>query len=201
MNVIDYIEKSEDPWSLKSIGKNPKIVKMLEKEIGKKGDILDIGGGFGFYADVLRELGNNAFVLDNSGKMVREGREMFPLVKFKKGVAEKIPFPENSFDAVLCMGTLMYIENKERAFQEVKRVLKKGGIFLLYERNRSDPINTIVNLFKPTEQKIDSRDMFLTKSEIRSLAEKNGFKVNKIKGTGKGIIRQIRKDRKKRCGY
>ena len=70
-DVFDYIDNCRDPWGLKAIGKNPEIVGMLRRDIGKIGKVLDIGGGYGFYADALRLMGNDVTVIDKSKKMIR----------------------------------------------------------------------------------------------------------------------------------
>ncbi|MAH43096.1 hypothetical protein CL614_05240 [archaeon] len=191
MDINEYIESKPDPWDLKKIGKNPKLTKLLEKEIGIAGKIIDIGGGNGFYAHAMHELGNKVTVLDQSKKMLAEGRKMFPELKFIHASATTMPFAAATFNAAITMGTLMYIQNKDAFFKEVHRILKPNSRFVLYERNKSDPLNKIVTLFKKTEQSPDNRDMFLKKTEIRQLAEKHGFKVEKIRGSGKTFLTAI----------
>ena len=46
----------------------------------------------------------------------------------------EIPYPENSFDVVMCISVLHFMKNEadaKMAFGELVRVLKKGGILLL----------------------------------------------------------------------
>ena len=52
---------------------------------------------------------------------------------------ERIPFPENSFDIVLCQMGLQFIPDKLAALKEIHRVLRNGGRF-------------IFNLPRPTPQ-------------------------------------------------
>ena len=49
----------------------------------------------------------------------------------KTGTAEKIPFPDNSFDVVLCTQALQYVGSPKKAVAEIRRVLKKGGLLFL----------------------------------------------------------------------
>lgn len=188
MNVNEYIQSVDDPWDLKKIGKDPKLVNLLQREIGKAGRVLDVGGGYGFYADSLREIGNSVVVLDSSEKMISYGEKMFPGIDFVKSDALDMPFSSQSFDAVVCMGTLMYIEDKDKFFKEVHRVLKKNGVVLLYERNRHAFVNRIVSIFKNTEQASDKRSMFLSKRQVKTLAKANGFMIKKINGTCKNFL-------------
>lgn len=54
---------------------------------------------------------------------------------FKKGSATDIPLPDNSADAVLCVGVLEHIENTTSALSEVKRILKPNGIIVIISSN------------------------------------------------------------------
>ncbi|MBQ7432903.1 MAG: methyltransferase domain-containing protein [Lachnospiraceae bacterium] len=43
---------------------------------------------------------------------------------------QQIPYPEASFDKVIANHVLFYLQDREQALQEIRRVLKPGGIFL-----------------------------------------------------------------------
>lgn len=51
--------------------------------------------------------------------------------------AEKLPFPDNVFDIVYSWGVLHHSPSPQRAFQEIARVLKPGGIarIMIYHKN------------------------------------------------------------------
>jgi ubiquinone/menaquinone biosynthesis C-methylase UbiE len=53
-------------------------------------------------------------------------RVHFPSIHFCD--AKKLPFPSNHFDFVVSQVTFPHIERKDRAIEEVWRVLKKGGV-------------------------------------------------------------------------
>ena len=50
-------------------------------------------------------------------------------ISFVQGDVGKLPFEDNSFDLVLSMNGLHVFPDKDTAFSEIFRVLKKGGIF------------------------------------------------------------------------
>lgn len=49
-------------------------------------------------------------------------------LRFVSGDAHALPFASNSFDLVISRGTWMFLRDQPRAFQEVYRVLKPGGV-------------------------------------------------------------------------
>lgn len=51
-------------------------------------------------------------------------------VEWKPADAMQLPFPDASFDAVVCQYGVMFFPDKPRAFAEARRVLKPGGRFL-----------------------------------------------------------------------
>ncbi len=53
-----------------------------------------------------------------------------PLAKVKMDIHE-IPFPENTFDAVLCNHVLEHVRDDIKAMSEIHRVLKPGGLSIL----------------------------------------------------------------------
>ncbi|MFH1420529.1 MAG: class I SAM-dependent methyltransferase [Candidatus Aenigmatarchaeota archaeon] len=181
MNVNEYIENTEDPWALKKIGVISGRADFIKKAAGTGKSILDVGGGYGFYAEELRKSGNDVTVLDDSEKMITEGKSLFPELGFVNGNATDIPFMDENFDIVLCMGTLIYVSNRKKFVSEVMRVLKPGGRFILIERNKNALLNKMVRLFKETEQPVDNINDFITKNELKILL-KNSFRTEKLKG-------------------
>ncbi|MGI9461496.1 MAG: class I SAM-dependent methyltransferase, partial [Alphaproteobacteria bacterium] len=112
----------------------------LVAQIPKTGHLLDVAGGTGDVAlRYLRAGGNRATVLDITPAMLQRGRQnadslaVFAAIDFVKGSAEKLPFPDGSFDAITIAFGLRNITNKETALREARRVLKTGGKFLCLE--------------------------------------------------------------------
>jgi SAM-dependent methyltransferase len=51
-------------------------------------------------------------------------------VEFRQADAAELPFPDATFDAVVCQFGAMFFPEKARAFAEARRVLRPGGVFL-----------------------------------------------------------------------
>src|SRR5947208_2532423 len=59
--------------------------------------------------------------------MIRYAQARYGPDRFGVGDIEQIAFPDNSFDAVVCLGVLGYLDRDERALREIWRILKPGG--------------------------------------------------------------------------
>jgi len=51
-------------------------------------------------------------------------------VDWRQADASQLPFPDESFDAVVCQFGVMFFPEKARAFSEARRVLRPGGVLL-----------------------------------------------------------------------
>ncbi len=51
-------------------------------------------------------------------------------VEWRQADAMQLPFPEETFDAVVCQFGVMFFPDKSKAFSEAYRVLRPGGVFI-----------------------------------------------------------------------
>ena len=51
-------------------------------------------------------------------------------VEWRQADATQLPFPDATFDAVVCQFGVMFFPDKTKAFAEARRVLRPGGVFL-----------------------------------------------------------------------
>ncbi len=108
----------------------------LERYLPKKGLILDAGGGPGRYSIELAKRGYKVILMDLTQKFLEIAKRrakrdgVLDRITFIEGSVEKLPFENESFDSVLCLGGVMshlVKRNKRRkAASELVRVLKPG---------------------------------------------------------------------------
>ena len=112
----------------------------LEKVIGLSGEgkILDVGTGTGFLALMLGQLGYEVTGIDLAEKMLELGRkkagQMELSIVFMQSSCEQLPFPDNSFDAVVNCRVMWTLPEPVQALKEWKRVLKPGGKVISFMR-------------------------------------------------------------------
>jgi len=102
--------------------------------------VLDIGSGLGGPARYLAaEFGCCVSGIDLTAAYCRlasllsERMGLQGYVEFRQGDAQQLPFSDNSFDAVWTQHTSMNVADKAKFYEEIARVLKPGGRFVMYD--------------------------------------------------------------------
>ena len=89
--------------------------------------VLDVCSGPGMLAAGALKCGAEAIGLDFSVEAVELARRLVPNGRFQQGDAQALPFPEASFDAVLCGYGVMHVPEPAAAMREMLRVLRPRG--------------------------------------------------------------------------
>lgn len=135
-----------------------------------KGRLLDIGCGRMMYRKEIEPLVEEYIGLDHPEISKNYKSQYRPEVLAD---AHNLPFKNNSFDTVLMLQSLEYMERPYRSIQEVSRILKKGGVFIL-----SSPF-----LYPIHDGKYD-RSRF-TETQLRYFLETNRLKILHLESQGK----------------
>jgi demethylmenaquinone methyltransferase/2-methoxy-6-polyprenyl-1,4-benzoquinol methylase len=103
---------------------------------------LDVAGGTGdLSAGMCKQVGDQGLVVltDINAAMLAEGRDAMTdrgfvnNVRFSLANAERLPFPDSTFDCVTIGFGLRNVTDKPAALNAMKRVLKPGGQLLILE--------------------------------------------------------------------
>lgn len=95
-------------------------------------------------------------------------------LKVYDGVAENLPLDNDSYDFVLMVTTICFVDDIQKAFAEVKRILKPGGIFIIGLVDKNSPLGKTYEKFKDSN-KFYRYATFYSVEEVRVLLEKTGF--------------------------
>jgi len=178
--VLKYVEEESDPWNMLKVGRKKRTCQLIFEVLKKSKTVLDLGGGFGFYSEYLRTLGKYVICYDLSKRMVMQGRRIHPKLSFVQGDGCHLPFRSKSFDGVLCMGTMMYINNKSSLLSEICRILTSDGRLCLIERNRYSPFHLFLSFMGvrgPVNEYADLLSLFLTINKLKGLLRQNDLKI------------------------
>lgn len=118
------------------------ITVEIGKDLGLKHEmqVLDVGSGIGGPARYFAEAhGCRVTGIDLTEEFVRVATELTrrcglgELATFRQGSALDLPFAAAAFDAASMIHVGMNIGEKSKLFQNVRRVLKPGGLFCVYD--------------------------------------------------------------------
>jgi len=89
---------------------------------------LDLGCGAGTYTRYLRESGRDVVGLDYSQPSLFKAQQRSePGIPWVAGDAQRLPFGDDRFDGVLCLGVLQALPGPRPALAEMARVVRPGG--------------------------------------------------------------------------
>jgi len=146
--------------------------------------VLDIGSGYGGSARFLvKQYGCQVGCLNLSEVQNQRNREL----NRKEGISlsinvvdgsfEEIPMPDHSVDVVWSQDAILHSGNREKVFQEVHRVLDKGGQFIFTDPMKSEGCPP--DVLRPILDRIHL-DSLGSVEYYRKLAAKIGFKEIRI---------------------
>ncbi len=139
--------------------------------VGKKG--IEIGIGSGIFAEKL----NIKFGIDPSEKMLNYATQRN--LKVKKGFAENLPYPDNSFDFAAFITSICFIDNPEKAIKEAHRIIKDKGDLIIAFIDKESSLGKSLELEKK-ESKFYRHAKFYSVSELTSMIVNNHFEITDI---------------------
>ena len=193
-----YRNQTADPYGSCFTYSRKRLDILLEGYLPARGDglrLLDIGCGTGDHMARYRARGFEVAGVDGSEKMLEHARANNPGAEIRSADVEAIPFPDASFDFVLCIEVLRYLPDAQRCVQEMARVLKPGGVCLataapLFNLNGYWLVNRVANLARIGDL-VRLKQFFTTSSKLRREFAAAGFGKRAIHGVYLGPINWV----------
>lgn len=176
-------------------------VNYIVDNITENSSVLDIGCGAG---PVLKELSRHNYnltgidysfdMLKHAKNNLKEHSDNIPLIRSD---CESIPYPDDFFECIICLGVISYVESIDKTLDEFNRILKPGGTLILSYRNELnsillDPFNLIKFIIKYPFRKMLSTNKKIGQSLPRKLVldkiEKTQFNLQEEKQIGFGNL-------------
>lgn len=139
---FDQLADRYDAWYTTPVGawadryESEAVFRLLALEPGEQ--LLDLGTGTGRHAAMAADYGAHVTGVDQSDGMlaVAKTRTQGRAVTIVHADARRLPFPDESFDAVLAVTALCFAANPAEILAEAARVLRPGGRLVIGELNR-----------------------------------------------------------------
>jgi len=129
--AADYAEKFKDEMDDKPFDRD--CLDRLAREVSTFGPICDLGCGPGQIARYLHRQGVETLGVDLSPNMIDEAQRLNPEISFHQGDMLALPDEDNSWGGIAAFYCIIHIPREKivAALQEMKRVLKPGGVLLI----------------------------------------------------------------------
>jgi len=170
-----------------------KKFKEIREELLVKanGCVLEIGSGTGInfplYKSVKKVVATepSTYMIERSQEKLKQSHVEIEIVQ---AGAEKLPFPDNSFDTVVATLVLCTIPNPNQAMIEMLRVCKPGGKLLFFEHVKMDNqfLAGLQELLTPAWKKI-CEGCCLNRDTL-TLIKSNDLLINEIKSYYNGLF-------------
>ena len=217
--IIETVDESQEEQVFEEFNQLIRYLKekgwmetdLIIKEGINQGSNLEIGSGPGYQGlEWLKKTTNTTLTgLEISSKMINlatQNAQTYQLkhrINYIKADAQKIPFKDNTFDGVFTNRSLHEWQNPKIIFNEIYRVLKAQGKYLISDLRRD--LNPIVKWImkhytKPKKMQpwlISSINASYTKKEIQNMLQKTNLKQATVKNKTMGLTISGQKTKKK----
>ncbi len=108
------------------------VEPFFQKYLPREGKILEAGCGLGRWVIYLRRLGYDIKGIELAADAIRLVKEYDPNIPITAGDVLHTSYPDKHFDAVISLGVVEHFqEGPQKAFQEIRRILKNDGLFFV----------------------------------------------------------------------
>jgi ubiquinone/menaquinone biosynthesis C-methylase UbiE len=187
------------------------VGQAVASRVTSGGRVLDLAPGPGFLAIEIAKAGRHSVTgLDISDSFVRialqNARDAGVTIDFRHGNASEMPFPDASFDFVVCAAAFKNFGDPVGALNEIHRVLRPGGHASIYdlrkEASRDDIATEVRNMRLSAINALITRVIFrfvlsrraYTPQAITSLVAQSRFGVCQFKIDGVGFELQLARE-------
>jgi SAM-dependent methyltransferase len=172
--INDYIGFSGQSQDFYTRAKASHLQQLFHADGGTKTlDVLDVGCGHGLVHAYLNGSGYQLTGIDVAESAIQAARQINPHVTYDVYDGSRLPYADKSFDIVftICVMHHVPVTQWNSFVVEARRVLRPGGIFVVFEHNKLNPLVQWVVSRIP----IDRNAVLLTHWRVQKLLRDAGF--------------------------
>ena len=198
-NDLDFYNRVADEWWCETAKiyalyhLNPARFQYFDHHISSWAGlkVLDVGCGGGFSCEYLARRGAIVHGIDQSPSCIAAAQKHASVsqlaIDYCHAYAESLPYPDQSFDVVVCVDVLEHVADLQQTIAEIHRVLKPGGMFCFDTINRTFKSKLIMiwlleDWLRQIPRGIHDWQKFIKPKELQNLMVKKGFEAIEIQG-------------------
>jgi SAM-dependent methyltransferase len=173
----EYVRRIFDELQHKPLDRQ--LLDRFAARVRDVGLVCDMGCGPGHIARYLHEQGVQVCGVDLSGEIVERARRLTPGIEFRQGdMMALLNTPDETWAGIAAFYSIIHIPRAElgRAFRELRRVLRPGGVLLLSFHIGDDTIH----LDEWWGHKVCIDFFFFQSAEIAGYLTSAGFEIEEI---------------------
>ena len=156
------------------------------EQLKKTKNILDIGTGSAFFAEIAIKRGWNVYGTELTDKTIAKAEQQG--VKMSKGKLEDIQFESDFFDLVVCIEVIEHVSYPSSFVKEIQRILRTGGAAYISTPN----FNSLLR--RRLKSKYDvigypNHLSYFTAKTLKSVFSSNGFSKKSLVTNGISLTR------------
>ena len=162
-----------DKYSTNKLGYGPWLVSNYEIREGMK--VLELGCGTGTLwlgHDDLIEKCDKLVLSDLSEGMLKKAKENLGEkgnVEYRIEDIQELSFDDDTFDVIIANAMLYHVPNLDKGLKEVRRVLKKGGVFYCSTLGENNFVDRLAEWFKLSGEEFNPNHNFTMQNGTEKL--------------------------------
>jgi ubiquinone/menaquinone biosynthesis C-methylase UbiE len=118
---------------------DPAVLEQLLAQLCSSSRVLEVGCGSGNYISTLSKIvGCECHRIEPSEAMLAEARKNDAAILWRKGSAESLSYPADTFTFIFCVDVIHHISNVPLFIAEMFRTLSRGGRACIVTESESD---------------------------------------------------------------
>jgi len=189
----EYLNEYEE-WFIQNSFVYSSELKAIKDISGVPENAVEVGVGSGLFAEPL----GIKTGIEPSEAMREKAKERG--INVIDGVAEYLPWKDNSIDYVLMVTTICFVDDAKKSLSEVYRVLQNRGSFVIGFVDKNSPVGQLYQ--KNMKKSLFYKDAtFYSTEELYEYLKEAGFFIKKTQQTVFGMLNEVVKIQEPREGY